>query len=184
MGLAVSISNFITNIFTKPKRVVMVGLDCAGKTSILYKLKLGETIQTIPTIGFNVETVKCQNLTFNVWDVGGGDRIRLLWRHYFKESHAMIFIFDSQDKYPERYELAARELHRLSSEMAEYDMPLLVFANKQDGENAMSIEEINKILHPKDLKQKHWHIQPCSAKTGEGLYEGLEWIGNIGCPKK
>ncbi len=160
----------------------MVGLDCAGKTTILYKLKLGETIRIVPTIGFNVETVKHQNITWNIWDVGGGDKIRAIWRHYYEGSHAMIFIFDSQDK--GRAELAAEELHRLSTEMAEYKMPLLVFANKQDSEFAMSMEEIHAILHPHDFKQKHWHIQPCSEITGEGLHEGLEWIGKIICPKK
>ena len=160
----------------------MVGLDAAGKTTILYQLKLGEMVQSIPTIGFNVETVTHQNLSFTLWDIGGGDRIRLLWHHYYKGSRGAIFIIDSEDK--NRIELAVQELHRLSSELAEYDIPLLVFANKQDSEGAMSLEEIAKILHPQDLKQKDWHIQPCSAKTGEGLYEGLEWLGSIVCPQE
>ncbi len=182
MGLVSSISSLISKIFTKPMRVVMVGLDAAGKTSILYNLKLGEVYQGIPTIGFNVETIKCGNLTFNVWDIGGGCKIRLLWRHYFQGSHAMVFVFDSQDR--ERSELAAEELHRLSREMDEDGLAtILVFANKQDGENHMSMEEIKKILHPQDLKQKNWHIQPCSTQKAEGLYEGLEWVGNVLCPK-
>jgi len=181
MGLVASISGLISKFFTKtPKRVVMVGLDAVGKTSILYKLKLGDIVQTIPTIGFNLETIQYKNLTFNVWDVGGGDKIRLLWNQYFEESHAMIFVFDSQDDAEYRQEIAAEELHRLSSEMAEYGMTtLLIFANKQDSKNAMSMEEIKKILRPHDLKQRHWHIQPCSAKTGEGLYEGLAWLAKV-----
>ena len=60
------------------------GLDAAGKTTILYKLKLGEIVTTIPTIGFNVETVEYKNISFTVWDVGGQDKIRPLWRHYFQ----------------------------------------------------------------------------------------------------
>ena len=63
------------------RRILMVGLDAAGKTTILYKLKLGEVVTTIPTIGFNVETVEYKNISFTVWDVGGQDKIRTLWRH-------------------------------------------------------------------------------------------------------
>merc|ERR1712071_152726 len=75
--------NLFTNIWkrmvgTREMRILMVGLDAAGKTTILYKLKLGEVVNTIPTIGFNVETVEYKNISFNVWDVGGQDKIRLL----------------------------------------------------------------------------------------------------------
>merc|ERR1711870_176385 len=67
----------------KEMRILMVGLDAAGKTTILYKLKLGEIVTTIPTIGFNVETVEYKKINFTVWDVGGQDKIRPLWRHYY-----------------------------------------------------------------------------------------------------
>ena len=68
---------------SKEMRLLMLGLDAAGKTTILYKLKLGQDVTTIPTVGFNVETVTYKNVKFNVWDVGGQDKIRPLWRHYF-----------------------------------------------------------------------------------------------------
>ena len=77
----------------------MVGLDAAGKTTILYKLKLGDVVTTIPTIGFNVETVEYKNIKFTVWDVGGQDRIRPLWRHYFQNTQGLIFVVDSNDRY-------------------------------------------------------------------------------------
>ena len=64
----------------------MVELDAASKTTILYKLKLGEIVTTIPTIGFNVETVEYKNICFKVWGVGGQDKIRPLWRHYFQNT--------------------------------------------------------------------------------------------------
>merc|ERR1719508_34174 len=76
----------------------MVGLDAAGKTTILYKLKLGEIVTTIPTIGFNVETVEYKNISFTVWDVGGQDKIRPLWRHYFQNTQGLIFVVDSNDR--------------------------------------------------------------------------------------
>ena len=81
MGLAVSkVYNAVFG-FSRPTRILLLGLDAAGKTSVLYKLKLGEIVTTIPTIGFNVETVEYKNISFTVWDVGGQDKIRPLWRH-------------------------------------------------------------------------------------------------------
>ncbi|KAH1000362.1 hypothetical protein HUJ04_000275 [Dendroctonus ponderosae] len=80
-------ANLFKGLFGKKEmRILMVGLDAAGKTTILYKLKLGEIVTTIPTIGFNVETVEYKNISFTVWDVGGQDKIRPLWRHYFQNT--------------------------------------------------------------------------------------------------
>ena len=112
------------------KRILMVGLDAAGKTTILYKLKLGEVVTTIPTIGFNVESVEYKNISFTVWDVGGQDKIRPLWRHYYQNTQGIIFVVDSNDK--ERIEDAREELKRMLDEPELQDAILLVFANKQD----------------------------------------------------
>jgi small GTP-binding protein len=91
--------------------VFLVGLDAAGKTTILYKLKLGEIVTTIPTIGFNVETVEYKNICFTVWDVGGQDKIRPLWRHYFQNTQGLIFVVDSNDR--ERITEAQDELQKM-----------------------------------------------------------------------
>jgi len=106
----------------------MVGLDAAGKTTILYKLKLGEVVTTIPTIGFNVETVDYKNISFTVWDVGGQDKIRLLWRHYYQNTQGLIFVVDSNDR--DRIDDAREELHKMLSEEELKEAVLLVFANK------------------------------------------------------
>merc|ERR1712126_464283 len=82
-------------------RILMVGLDAAGKTTILYKLKLGEIVTTIPTIGFNVETVEYKNISFTVWDVGGQDKIRPLWRHYFQNTDGLIFVVANKQDLPQ-----------------------------------------------------------------------------------
>ena len=89
--------------------MLLLGLDAAGKTTILYKLKLNELVQTIPTIGFNVETVEYKNLRFTIWDVGGQEKIRNLWKHYYTNTNALIFVVDSNDK--KRIDIAAKELH-------------------------------------------------------------------------
>ena len=82
----------------KDVRILMVGLDAAGKTTILYKLKLGEIVTTIPTIGFNVEQIASRNFTITAWDVGGRDKVRPLWRHYFQGTTALVFVIDSNDR--------------------------------------------------------------------------------------
>jgi hypothetical protein len=74
------------------------GLDAAGKTTVLYGMALGEVITTIPTIGFNVETVPLgSNLEAQCWDVGGCDKIRPLYRHYFQCTDACVWVVDSND---------------------------------------------------------------------------------------
>ena len=73
----------------------MLGLDAAGKTTILYKLHIGEVLSTVPTLGFNVEKVQYKNVVFTVWDVGGQEKLRPLWRHYFNNTDALIFVVDS-----------------------------------------------------------------------------------------
>merc|ERR1719408_1146101 len=124
----------------KDMRMLMVGLDAAGKTTILYKLKLGEVVTTIPTIGFNVETVQYKNINFNVWDVGGQDKIRKLWRHYYTNTQGLIFVVDSNDR--DRIEDAREELAKMLEEDEMRDAAVLVFANKQDLPNAMAAAEV------------------------------------------
>jgi len=161
-------------IKNKESRILILGLDAAGKTTILYKLKLGEVVTTIPTIGFNVETVQYNKVNLTMWDVGGQEKIRPLWRHYYTNTGAVIFVVDSNDK--ERISDARDELSKIMQDDILKDTILLVFANKQDLPNAMSAGEMTDKLGLQNLKLKNWIIQPCCATSGDGLYEGLEWI--------
>ncbi|XP_069110503.1 ADP-ribosylation factor 1-like 2 [Argopecten irradians] len=164
-----------SNLFGKKEmRILMVGLDAAGKTTILYKLKLGEIVTTIPTIGFNVETVEYKNISFTVWDVGGQDKIRPLWRHYFQNTQGLIFVVDSNDG--ERIPEARDELMRMINEDELRDAFLLVLANKQDLPNAKSTSEMIDTLELSSLRNRTWYIQSTCATNGDGLYEGLEWL--------
>jgi len=168
----------------KEMRILMVGLDAAGKTTILYKLKLGEVVTTIPTIGFNVETVEYKNISFTVWDVGGQDKIRPLWRHYYQNTQGIIFVVDSNDK--ERVDgnsnnseaSAKEELHRMLAEDELRDAILLVFCNKQDLPQALSVAEVTERLQLNTIRNRAWYIQATCATTGDGLYEGLDWLSN------
>ncbi|XP_037624476.1 ADP-ribosylation factor 4-like [Sebastes umbrosus] len=175
MGLTIS-SLFERMFGKKQMRILMVGLDAAGKTTILYKLKLGEIVTTIPTIGFNVETVEYKNISFTVWDVGGQDKIRPLWRHYFQNTQGLIFVVDSNDR--ERVAESAEELRKMLGEEELKDAVLLVFANKQDLPNALTVHDLTEKLGLQSLRNKNWHIQSTCATQGSGLYEGLDWLSN------
>jgi len=160
----------------KESRILMVGLDAAGKTTILYKLKLGEIVTTIPTIGFNVETVQYKKINFTVWDVGGQDKIRPLWRHYYQNTQGLIFVVDSNDR--DRIGEAAEELQKMLREEELREAHLLVFANKQDLPGAMSVSEMTDKLGLQNLGGRKWYIQSTCATSGDGLYEGLDWLAS------
>ncbi|KAH0791652.1 ADP-ribosylation factor [Histomonas meleagridis] len=159
----------------KETRILMLGLDAAGKTTVLYKLKLGEQVTTIPTIGFNVETFEYKGLNMNVWDVGGQDRIRPLWRHYFHNTQGLIFVVDSNDI--GRIDEARDVLHRLLEEDELRNSVLLVYANKQDLPNAVKPMELGNRLKLNTITNRPWQVQGTCATTGDGLYEGLDWLG-------
>ncbi|CAN1307550.1 Probable ADP-ribosylation factor At2g15310 [Linum perenne] len=172
------ISRIAKLFFPKTRvRILMIGLDGSGKTTILYKLKLGETVTTTPTIGFNVETVEYRNVSFSVWDVGGQHKIRGLWRHYFHNVEGLVFVVDSNDR--DRVSEARNELHRILTDVELRDSALLVFANKQDFEGAMPASEIAHKLGLHSLGQRQWFVQCSSATSGEGLYEGLNWLSSV-----
>ncbi|KAK0258688.1 hypothetical protein LTR91_012664 [Friedmanniomyces endolithicus] len=180
-----SISKMMSKIFgSKEMRLLMLGLDAAGKTTILYKLKLDTDVTTIPTVGFNVETVTYKNTKFNVWDVGGQDKIRPLWRHYFSGTQGLIFVVDSNDR--DRMDEARKELERIIQDREMKDALLLVFANKQDVRGSLSPKEVSdELMLDRTAKGHTWKVEPSCATTGEGIFEGLAWLSsNVKLPPK
>lgn len=110
----------------------------------------------------------------NVWDIGGQKSIRPYWRNYFDQTDALIYVIDSADK--RRLEETGVELQQLLDEEKLQNVPVLVFANKQDLLNAASPAEISADLGLDKIKDRTWQILPCSAKTGDGLQDGMEWL--------
>ncbi|THW77748.1 ARF/SAR superfamily, partial [Aureobasidium pullulans] len=158
----------------KEIRILILGLDNAGKTTLLYRLKIGEVVTTIPTIGFNVESVNYKNLNFNVWDLGGQTSIRPYWRCYYANTAAVIFVIDSTDV--DRLSTAADELSAMLNEEELRDAALLVFANKQDQPGAKGAGDISEALRLGELKDRNWTIVACSAIDGRGVSEGMDWM--------
>ncbi|KAG5511644.1 hypothetical protein JKF63_07241 [Porcisia hertigi] len=178
------ISGWLESLFSNKKAsIVMVGLDAAGKTTVLDKLKLGVSRETVPTIGFHVETVDYRNVTFHLWDVGGQKRLRKLWKMYYEGASAVIFVVDSNDR--ARVDEVREELQALLSEPLLAGAALLVLCNKQDLPYRLTPAELVDCLGFRDLSGnglgrllcgRKWYVQGCSAHTGDGLYEGLDWM--------
>lgn len=170
-----SFSRLMTLVWAKKEiRILILGLDNAGKTTLLYRLKIGEVVTTIPTIGFNVESVTYKNLNLNVWDLGGQTSIRPYWRCYYANTAAVIFVVDSTDI--DRLGTASEELAAMLNEEELRDAALLVFANKQDQPGAKGAGEISEALRLGELKDRNWSIVACSAIDGRGVDEGMDWL--------
>lgn len=170
---------------TTQRRIVILGLDAAGKTTILYKLNLGDVLTTIPTVGFNVESIKYKNIEMTCWDIGGQKKIRGLWYHYYHETDAVIFVVDSCDI--ERIPEAKEELDAILNNDILREACLLVYANKQDLPNAMTPSTLmEKLGLSSQYRNRQWHIQGTVATSGAGLYEGLDWLASVlkDTPKK
>mmetsp|Transcript_33267 Transcript_33267/g.54958 ORF Transcript_33267/g.54958 Transcript_33267/m.54958 type:complete len:183 (-) Transcript_33267:362-910(-) len=157
-------------------KIVMVGLDNAGKTTVLYRLHLGDVIETHPTVGSNVEEVTHRNIRFQVWDLGGQDKLRRVWSTYYVGAHAVVLVVDSMDR--ARLPLLRDEFASLTANDELAASTLLVLANKQDLEGALTAVEITQQLQLHTCKQHAWQIQPCSAVSGKGLYEGMDWLAH------
>ncbi|KAF8609821.1 putative small monomeric GTPase [Ceratobasidium sp. AG-I] len=162
----------------KDVRILMVGLDSAGKTTILYRLQIGEVVSTIPTIGFNVESVTYKNIKFQVWDLGGDltlTHLRPYWRCYYANTHAIIYVIDSSDH--DRLQTSRAELLTMLAEEELKGVPVLVFSNKQDVPGALPPGEVSDRLGlAGGEKGREWSVRGSCATKGEGLEEGLDWL--------
>lgn len=155
-------------------KIIIVGLDNAGKTTILYQLLMNEVVHTSPTIGSNVEEVVWKNIHFLMWDIGGQESIRKDWYTYYTHTEFVIVVVDSTDR--ERLPVTKEELTNMLRHDDLRKAAVLIFANKQDIKGCMSAAEISNELSLTSIKDHRWQIQSCCALTGEGLYQGMEWI--------
>ena len=173
-----TISNALNSLFkgfNKEARILMLGLDAAGKTTIMYKYKLNETCRTIPTIGFNVETIQINKVNMTMWDIGGQNKIRPLWRHYYHGADSLIWVVDSSDT--DRFHEMREELHSVLKEPELQNCTILVLANKIDLAGQNAVQNVTKALDLFSVaNNRKWHVQGCCATTGEGLYEGMDWL--------
>jgi ADP-ribosylation factor-like protein 3 len=158
----------------KEARILVLGLDNSGKTTILKKLSEEDIQHIMPTQGFNIKSLQHEGFKLNVWDIGGQKSIRPYWRNYYDQTDALIYVIDSADT--RRLEETGVELGQLLEEDKLAGVPVLIFANKQDLLNASAAAEIADSLNMHSIRDRPWHIQSASAKTGDGLQDGMEWV--------
>ena len=155
-------------------RILVLGLDNSGKTTILKKLSEEDISHIMPTQGFNIKSLMHEGFKLNVWDIGGQKTIRPYWRNYYENTEALIYVVDAADR--KRVDEAGFELAEILGEDKLATVPLLVFANKSDLMQAKSADDIAEALSLFNIKDRPWQIQAYSAKDGTGLEEGLQWV--------
>mmetsp|Transcript_14072 Transcript_14072/g.23346 ORF Transcript_14072/g.23346 Transcript_14072/m.23346 type:complete len:187 (+) Transcript_14072:36-596(+) len=177
MGFFKKLSSFFSSSKT-PVRILCVGLDNSGKSTIInfLKPKKATATEVVPTVGFSVEEFAKNNLTFTVFDMSGQGRYRNLWEHYYKEVGGIIFCIDSTDRI--RMCVAKDELESLLSHAEMKKIPVLFFANKMDLPTAATPVDCVRDLELDKITDKPWHIAASNAITGEGLDEGISWLGD------
>jgi small GTP-binding protein len=156
-------------------KIIILGIQNAGKTTILYRLSLGQLVQTTPTIGSNVEEISYNNVKLQAWDLGGQESSRSMWYAYYTGTDAIIYVIDTHD---ETYDDSKTQFYKLLSNEALKNAVILIYANKQDLPGAKKVAEIIQIYELDKIKDHIWHIQPCSAQTGEGLITGMKWLSD------
>ncbi|NXC66087.1 ARL14 protein, partial [Anhinga anhinga] len=158
----------------KQANMLMLGLDSAGKSTLLYKLKYNNVFLTIPTIGFNVDMIETgKDFTLTFWDVGGQQKMRQFWCNFLENADGLLYVVDSSDKW--RLEESRREFELILKNDFLRNIPVVVLANKQDLPGALNAEEITRRFHMKKYcSNRNWYVQPCCALTGEGVSEALQ----------
>ena len=188
----------------RPVQVLMLGLDQAGKSSVLARLAGEEVRSLTPTRGFSIHMLNIAGSsqpTFKVWDLGGGHDVRHYWPAYYSRAQAIVFVVDATDRL--RLHETSVVLQQLLDEESLLGLPLLLFANKQDMPHALQAGEVRQarrsihaapsletpcansslpcaqleeVLHLGSIKDRAWLCFACSALRGSGLNEGFVWL--------
>lgn len=165
-------------LLKRPAKVIVVGLDNSGKSSLINALKPARaaSYEVTPTVGFAMERFERGGFTFSVWDMSGASTYRSLWETYYKGVDAVLFVLDSSDRM--RVCVARDELDTLlaHADIAAAKPPMLFFANKQDLPGALEPAEASVLLGLPALTDRAWQITASNALTGDGVQEGLAWL--------
>ncbi|MHA1307695.1 MAG: ADP-ribosylation factor family protein [Candidatus Heimdallarchaeota archaeon] len=161
------------------QHVAIIGLDAAGKTTIMKRILRSEYSLSKPTFGVNIEVYQYRTLEFVVWDLGGHAPIRkTLWKKFVTKAQTIVFVVDAADK--KRFHLA-KEVFYESLENTDPKAPILFLANKSDKEDAVSSVEIMEALELQKMTRidRPFNMFRCSALTGEGLFQAWDWLVDI-----
>ena len=175
MGKLLSKSFFSKPEESKPK-LLLIGLDSAGKTTIIEKIKTTEVEERRPQIGVYIELFETTDFSFACFDLSI-QRLKILFKPYYENIKGIIFVVDSQDI--DRIELVKDEINYFLSVDQLKDVPLLILANKQDIPAALTVENLTEVLDLNKIQNRNWHIQSSCAVSNKGINEGFDWISDI-----
>ena len=154
-------------------KIVFLGLPNAGKTTILYLLKIGEVIKSIPTISFNKEEIKDKNVRFEAWDLAGSDNSINYWKYYIQGANAIIYVVDASD---EKKHLKSKEiLHSTLKIMESEEVIIAILSNKHDLVGCVKYPEFVKNFELNKIKKK-WQVFETNKDDTEGYFEAMQWI--------
>ena len=157
----------------KESKILLLGSSSAGKTSILYQLKLGKKLEELPPLALNTETVPWKKHTLAFFDLSSQDNIRPIWPFFFPNTKGLIYVIDSSDA--KSFEIVKQNLSLLLTEKELSQVPLLVCANKEDlATNSES--DISQSIGLNIIQDRAWRLQKTSALTGKGLADGVDWL--------
>ncbi|KAJ4847450.1 hypothetical protein Tsubulata_042102 [Turnera subulata] len=165
-------------------RVLILGIDKSGKTTLLEKLKAvysnSEGLppdRIVPTVGLNLANIEASNRKLIFWDLGGQPGLRPIWEKYYEESHAVIYVIDASC--PSRFEDSKSALEKVLRHDDLQGAPLLILANKQDLPGAVSAEELARYLDLKKLDERVFMFEAVSGYNGLGIKESVEWLVEV-----
>ncbi|XP_047338039.1 ADP-ribosylation factor-related protein 1-like [Impatiens glandulifera] len=172
-------------MFSKTEfHVLILGIDKAGKTTLLEKLKAQysnvEGIppdRIVPTVGLNIGRVEVSSRKLVFWDLGGQPGLRTIWEKYYEEAHAVMYVVDAAS--PSRFEDSKSTLEKVLRHEDLQGAPVLILANKQDTSEAATSEELGRYLDLKKLDERAYAFQAVSAYDGTGIKESIDWLVEV-----
>lgn len=158
---------------------VLRGLDNAGKSTIVKRILNQPTASLTPTMGFEITSVPFGEHNLNIWDVGGQQTLRSFWFNYFDQLDALVWVIDASQL--DRLHEVFRELYTVLQNERVHGVKLLILLNKIDLVNTGLEDLTSTVIKELELdsygpREEKWQIIQCSAITGEGIHQGLEWL--------
>ncbi len=159
----------------KETNLLILGLDNAGKTTMINYLVGADNKNTTPTQGVNGKSIQHNGVTLNIYDLGGQKAIREYWKYYYDNNNdALIYVVDANDE--GKIAECNESFQQLLNEEKLKNIPIIVYANKADLSTCLDPDEITKRLNLDDIKGRDWSIYASSALKGTGVVDGIKWI--------
>ena len=176
-----SLLNKLKSSFVSKKKIFkisFIGLDQAGKSSVIQNILSNSFDETVNkrTLGMDVAKFEINGLSFVAWDIGGQKGFReTVWQSYLQGSKGIIFVIDSADRVRLKESRLEFEKHIINNSLFQ-NVPVLILANKQDKENALTIKELNDFFNIQFIEKLSIKIFPISCKSGLNINSAFDWL--------